>query len=134
MHELAVCEELLGQVRATARAHGAKGVGRITVVVGPLSGVEPDLLDRAFAIARAGEYTAEASLVIETAAIRVRCRGCGEETAARPNRLVCGACGDFHVDLVGGDELLLARIELEGVDRRGESATNEHASGERTHV
>lgn len=134
MHELAVCEELLGQVRATARAHGAETVGRITVQVGPLSGVEPDLLERAFAIARAGEYTSDASLVIETSGIRVRCRGCGRETCARPNRLVCGECGDFHVDLVGGDELLLARVELNGVNPPDAGASNEHASGEETHV
>lgn len=134
MHELAVCEELLGQVRATARAHGADGVGRITVRVGPLSGVEPDLLERAFGIARAGEYTSDATLVIETSGIRVRCRGCGEETSARTNRLVCGECGDFHVDLVGGDELLLASIELNGVNPSEAGASNEHASGEETHV
>ena len=134
MHELAVCEELLGQVRATARAHGAGGVGRITVRIGPLSGVEPDLLERAFGIARAGEYTSKATLVIETTDIRVRCRGCGRETSARTNRLVCGECGDFHVDLVGGDELLLARVELESVNPPEADPINEHASGEETHV
>jgi len=45
--------------------------------------------------------------------VRVRCRGCGAETMATANRLVCGACGDWHTDLLAGDELLLLRVELE---------------------
>lgn len=30
-----------------------------------------------------------------------------------PNRLVCGACGDWRVGLLAGDELLLLSIEFE---------------------
>jgi Zn finger protein HypA/HybF involved in hydrogenase expression len=26
---------------------------------------------------------------------------------------VCGTCGDWHTDLIGGDELMLLRVELE---------------------
>lgn len=136
MHELSVCEELLGRVRATAREHGARSVGRITVRLGPLSGVEPDLLDRAFGIARAGDYTAGARLVLESAPVRIRCRSCANEAEAAPNRLVCASCGDYHVELVGGDELLLASIELHGVPGDGPrpDAGTENAIGEVDHV
>ncbi len=132
MHELAVCEELLGRVRQTARGHGARSVGRITLRLGPLSGVEPDLLERAFEIARAGEFTAGAVLVIESSPVRIRCRSCAHEAEAASNRLVCAACGDYHIDVVGGDELLLASIELHGVDDSG--AGTEPEIGERSHV
>lgn len=136
MHELSVCEALLDRVRATAREHGARSVGRITVRLGPLSGVEPDLLDRAFGIARAGDYTADARLVLESAPVRVRCRSCGNEAETASNRLVCAACGDYHVDLVGGDELLLASIELHGVSGDGQrtDAGTENETGEVDHV
>ena len=36
--------------------------------------------------------------------------GWGRATA---NRLVCGSCGDYRTQLVSGDELLLASLELE---------------------
>ena len=44
--------------------------------------------------------------------VRVRCEQCGAETDALPNRLLCGACGDFRTQLLSGDEMLLASLEL----------------------
>ena len=136
MHELSVCQQLIAQVRATARANGATSVGRITVRLGPFSGVEPDLLEHAFVFARAGELTAGAELLLETAPVVVRCRSCGAESETASNRLLCADCGDYHVDLVGGDELLLARIELHGVDRDKDSdrAQTEPQTGEPSNV
>ena len=112
MHELSVCEALLSQVRATASTHGAGSVGRITVRVGPLSGVEPDLLSQAFTIARNGPMTSEATLEIESQPIRIHCRDCGNENEAAANRLLCQNCGSYKVNLISGDELLLAQVEL----------------------
>jgi hydrogenase nickel incorporation protein HypA/HybF len=112
MHELAVCQALLDQVTDVARAHGAAGVQRIAVQVGPLSGVLPELLAQAFSVARAGTAASGAVLEIEEVPLRVRCERCGAETAAAVNRLLCGACGDYHTRVVSGDELLLARVEL----------------------
>jgi len=127
MHEMAVCNELLAQVRAIAVEHNARSVGSITVRIGVLSGVEPDLLERAFTIARAGDYTAQARLLIETVAVRVRCRACGNENEAAANRLLCAACGGYAVDLIGGDELLLASIEMREVSDTVSSARRHDA-------
>lgn len=112
MHELSVCQALLDQVRDTARNNNAESVGMITVRIGPLSGVEPDLLEQAFSIARNGPMTASATLAIETMPVRIRCRDCGHENEAPPNRLLCSQCSSYRVDLTSGDELLLARVEL----------------------
>ena len=116
MHELSVCEALLAQVRATATTHRAESVGRITLRVGPLSGVEPELLKQAFSIARKGPLTAAASLHIDTQPVRILCRDCGNENEAAPNRLLCQACGSYRVNLLSGDELLLAQVELHGAN------------------
>jgi hydrogenase nickel incorporation protein HypA/HybF len=113
MHELSVCIALLEQVQNLAREHGATGVARIVLRVGPLSGVEAPLLESAYPLAAAGTIAAEAALEIEQTRVRTRCRDCGAETHATPNRLTCGRCGGFHTDLIAGDELLLARLELE---------------------
>tara|TARA_Y100001933_G_scaffold263481_1_gene325168 strand:+ start:1590 stop:2003 length:414 start_codon:yes stop_codon:yes gene_type:complete len=134
MHEMAVCNELLAQVRASAVQHGARSVATITVRIGALSGVEPDLLERAFTIARAGDYTDQARLVIETIGVRIRCRACGNENDAAANRLLCSACGGYTVDLVGGDELLLASIELQGIPDAERSNQGENAQGENSYV
>ncbi len=113
MHELAVCQGLLRQVETIACEHGAERVTRIVVRIGPLSGVEPDLLAGAFPLAAAGTRAATAELVIERLPVRVQCNTCGAESEATPNRLLCAACGDWHTRLVGGDEILLASVELD---------------------
>lgn len=112
MHELSVCQAMLNQVMALAAERQATGVASITVHIGALSGVEPDLLQHAFPVARAGTLAADAQLLIERLPIRVHCEQCGAETEATPNRLLCGACGDWHTRLVSGDELVLASVEL----------------------
>lgn len=114
MHELSVCQSLLGEVERVAAQHGASDVARIVIAVGPLSGVEPELLDRAFAIARTGTVAASAQLNIETAPVKVWCELCDAETQAAPNSLLCGHCGTWKVQLRSGDELVLKRLELSG--------------------
>jgi hydrogenase nickel incorporation protein HypA/HybF len=112
MHELSVCYGVLDQVESIARENNATAVRAIHLRIGPLSGVEPQLLEQAFPLARAGTIAADAELVIESLPIRVRCDTCGAETPATPSRLVCGRCGDWHTRMVSGDELLLASVEL----------------------
>ncbi len=112
MHELSICQGLLDQVARVATDHGATGVKNIVVHIGPLSGVVPSLLAQAFPLARAGTIAGGAELTIEELPVRVHCDACGAETEASPSRLLCGECGDWHTQLIGGDELLLVSIEL----------------------
>jgi hydrogenase nickel incorporation protein HypA/HybF len=112
VHELSVCLALLRQVAQIAEDRGAESIERITIEVGPLSGVEPDLLAGAFSIARAGGCAAQAVLVIESTAVTIDCMNCGALSQAAPNRLVCPACSGFITRLVAGDELRLRRVEL----------------------
>jgi hydrogenase nickel incorporation protein HypA/HybF len=112
VHELAICESVLRQVLAVAEAHHARRVGRIRLTIGPLAGVEPHLLLHAFPLAAAGTLCAAATVEIETAAVRVECTICGASSDAKPNRLLCAACGSWRVALTGGDEMLLQSVEL----------------------
>jgi hydrogenase nickel incorporation protein HypA/HybF len=113
MHELSICLALMEQVGRISAEHGGRRVASILLRVGPLSGVEPPLLERAFPLAAAGTVAEDAELVIEQAEVRVSCTRCGAETAASANRLLCGRCGDFRTRLVSGDEMLLASLELD---------------------
>ncbi|MGB1110500.1 MAG: hydrogenase maturation nickel metallochaperone HypA [Gammaproteobacteria bacterium] len=113
MHELAVCQGLMTQVEIVAAREKALRVLSITLQIGPLSGVEAELLRDAFPIASAGSVAEGAELNIETMPVRVRCLSCGAETDARVNRLVCGECGDFRTQLISGEEMLLKSLELE---------------------
>jgi hydrogenase nickel incorporation protein HypA/HybF len=112
VHELSICLSLLSQVTEIASDRGANAVERITIEVGPLSGVEPALLASAFAIARSGGCAAQAALLIESTTVIIGCVSCGAQSQPKPNRLVCAVCGGFRTRIVTGDELRLRRVEL----------------------
>lgn len=113
MHELAVAQALVEQVENVIHTHGAAQATLIRVRIGPLAGVVPELLGSAFPLAAAGRRMEHAALEFVDAPIRVRCQTCGAETDAAMNRLVCGDCGDWHTQVISGDELLLESVELQ---------------------
>lgn len=113
MHELAVAQALVEQVDAVIGQHQASCATAIRVRIGPLAGVVPELLATAFPLAAAGRRMEHAELEFTHAPIRVHCQTCGAETEAAMNRLLCGACGDWHTRILSGDELLLESVELE---------------------
>jgi hydrogenase nickel incorporation protein HypA/HybF len=115
VHELAICTSLLHEVERVLREHGGHRVVSIVVRVGPLSGVEPGLLERAYSVASAGSCAQGAALVLEDAPVRVRCRECDSCAGVKNNDLTCPRCGSWRTELMSGDELLLARVELERV-------------------
>jgi len=113
MHELAICQSLMDQVEQIASERGAQSVIRIVVGMGPLSGVEEQLLKNAYPIASAGTIAENAELIVENLPIKVRCNQCGSESEATPNKLTCRQCGDWRTTLISGDELMLMSVELE---------------------
>lgn len=119
MHELSICEALISQVQAIAIERSAC-VRRVCLSIGPLSGVEPQLLESAYPLACAGTRAEGSRLHIERTELVVRCRSCGTQSTAAPNQLLCAACGDWATDLVSGDELVLLQVELETRDEEAE--------------
>lgn len=113
MHELSVAQALVEQLDGIARAHEAQAIASFRVRIGPLAGVVPELLESAFGLAAAGSLAERAAMELIVAPVQVRCQTCGAKTEAAMNRLLCGACGDWHTQLVSGDELILESVELQ---------------------
>ena len=120
MHELAVCQALIAQVEVIAAERAAR-VSKVHISIGPLSGVEAQLIADAYPVASAGTSAAGSDLAIEQAAVRVRCRSCTAESGVAPNRLLCGNCGSWQTDIIAGDECFLLRVELLGGAVLGEA-------------
>ena len=112
MHELAISLALIEEAERVARAHGARRVAHLRLLIGPLSGVDGELLARSYALARAGTLTAEATLEWSAAPIAVRCEECGATSQATASRLLCRVCGGWRTRLVSGAELTLQSVEL----------------------
>lgn len=116
MHELSVALSLVDLVVVEAGKHGATQVERIHMQLGPLSGVVKEALLSAFDIARAtSPITAMAELRIEETALRVYCPVCEDaQTLASPQCLCCPRCGTPTPKVVGGQELDVVSLEVNG--------------------
>jgi hydrogenase nickel incorporation protein HypA/HybF len=112
MHELSICSALIDQLQAIARERHADCVLSVVVRIGPLAGVEPQLLRHAYSLASAGTLAEGSDLRIESSPVRVRCAQCGAESEVESNRLTCPGCGDWRTEVLQGEELLLASVEL----------------------
>jgi hydrogenase nickel incorporation protein HypA/HybF len=117
MHELSIAQALADQVEDTATTENASRVVRIVVVMGVLSGADPEAVRGAFSLVAEGTVAAGAELIIEQVAARVRCRACGHEAQTDAYFMGCAACGSRDVELVTGRELNIKSIEL-AVDER----------------
>ena len=111
MHEYSLAQALIERVEREARARGASAVHRVTVRIGPLSGVEPELLVTAYGHLRAGTLCAGAELDLDGEDAVWRCEACGVVLAPGV-ALCCPGCG-LPARLAGGDALVLERIEME---------------------
>ncbi len=96
MHELSTCQSIIEQVTEISRQNNAQSVTKIILQIGPLSGVEAPLLERAFPIASAGSIAQDAILETQILAIKIHCNLCGNENKADISKLICSACGAWQ--------------------------------------
>ncbi|HKI85623.1 MAG TPA: hydrogenase maturation nickel metallochaperone HypA [Thermoanaerobaculia bacterium] len=111
MHEYSLVQSLIELAEHQARDHGASRIDRLEVAIGELSGVETELLARAYDTFRDRTLCSGAELVIHPVAARWACPGCGR-TSDRGAALLCPDC-DLPLRLEKGEEIVLERIELE---------------------
>jgi hydrogenase nickel incorporation protein HypA/HybF len=112
MHELAICQAIMNQVETLAKEHHANRIRSVSVRIGPLSGIEPQLLELAFPLVSAGTVAEGSQLIILHPEIRIRCPTCNTVSVATPLRLACPACSQWRTELLSGDEMLLASVEM----------------------
>lgn len=112
MHEYSLVEALIGRVEAEARRRGALKVHALSVRVGELAGVDPELLQTAYDTFRAGTICAEAPLTLERIAASWTCPGC-RAAIPRGEVLTCAACGVPAKLDDGAADLMLNGIDLE---------------------
>ena len=116
MHELSIVANLFEILEAKAVEQGAVRITAVTLRVGRLSGVVPDLLVSAFDSYKKGTLAEGARLEIETAPFDFRCRACGGTDIRDDPAVACAACGSSDVELRGGMDIIVERIEVEVLD------------------
>jgi hydrogenase nickel incorporation protein HypA/HybF len=112
MHEYSLVQALVARVEEEARRRGALAVHRVSVRIGELSGVEPELLRTAYDTFRAGTICAGAPLALARVAATWSCPRC-RAPIPPGGALRCAPCdAPARLD-EGGDALLLDGIEME---------------------
>ncbi len=110
VHEHALVHALLRQVAMLSTRHGAVAVEEIRVELGPLSGVEPLLVELAFAEQVEQTPCRGARLCIEQVGLEATCRDCGTTFEVEGFRFRCARCGSARVRVIRGDEFRLRDI------------------------
>ena len=111
MHEYSIVQALLERVEAEASGRGATSVRRLHVRIGEVSGVEIDLLRKAYGVFCERTVCENAELSIVPVAARWQCPRCNVEIR-RGSILRCPGCS-VPATLSAGDEIFLDRIEME---------------------
>ncbi len=115
MHEISLVQGLLRQLHDIAKQHKASRVLKVTMAIGPLSGVVVESFRFGFDILSQGdELVRDARLEIFVPEVSYRCSGCGhvlKTDAGRPQQ--CSACGDTLLIGENGDDLILQQVEME---------------------
>ena len=113
MHELSLIAGLFETLVEKAAAYKAREVTLVTIKVGPLSGVVPELLESAFDMYKKETIAARARLVVEPLTFVLRCRACSTETIRDNPIAACPVCGSPDFDIIQGTEIFLDKLELE---------------------
>lgn len=111
MHEYSIVQALLTRAAAEAQARGATAVHRLSIRIGELSGVDPELLTTAYTTFRERTICEHAALDLRVVVARWECPECGRPIDPG-DLLTCAACA-APARLTAGDEIMLDRIEME---------------------
>jgi len=120
MHELSIVAGLFETLLEQAGTHGARKVTAVTLRMGKLSGVVPELLESAFDMYKKGTIAEEAKLWVVDVPVRIRCRACGKEAEIQSYVFLCDACASPDLEILQGTDMVLERIELETDDPAAE--------------
>jgi len=103
----------MSRLDEVVRENNAKRVKAVWLKVGPLSGVEPQLLKEAFNFFSKDGVTAGAKLYIDAPMVTLDCEKCGAKAQQEYFTLSCTECGARLPISDGSEALMLEQLELE---------------------
>jgi hydrogenase nickel incorporation protein HypA/HybF len=113
MHEFSLVKGLLAQVNQVLEEQQAAHARQIRIALGPLSGVEPELVRSAFERLNRSSQWRDTELVITTEPLAIRCGDCQLESELTQFVFQCPACGSQAVTVIRGDAFRLLSITVD---------------------
>ncbi|MCL1941826.1 MAG: hydrogenase maturation nickel metallochaperone HypA [Synergistaceae bacterium] len=114
MHELSLVMSVVKTITNLCEQNKWKRVLRVTIKVGHLRQIEPEIFAFAFSSATAETMLEGAEISIIEMPIIFKCHSCKKSSDTEDFRFVCPNCGSLDVDLISGMEFVIESIEIGG--------------------
>ncbi len=112
MHELGIVMNVLEQVDSVAREYKAEKVQKVTMEVGEVSTIVPELFTDAFNWAKKKtDYLKDAELEMIIIEGRTYCQNCGGTYRTTEHGKKCPHCGSFETYLLTGDQVIIKDVD-----------------------
>ena len=117
LHELGIVYHIIRDVENVARVNGVRRVSSVTLLLGEVSGVVPDLLLDAWRWAADKKPITEgAELIVEPVEAVTHCEACGRDYGTVEHGKTCPHCGSGETYLLQGQEVMIKQIETPDED------------------
>ena len=114
MHELGVVSHIIKEVEAVAKENNVQKVISLTLEVGEVSTIVPELFTDCFEWSKKKtEYMQECELNLVILAAVTYCQDCGETYSTTKYGKICPHCGSNKTYLITGNEVTIKGIQVE---------------------
>ena len=113
MHEMALCESVLGILESESKKQNFRKVKIVRLRVGAFSCAAPEALDFCFKAVTRGTLAQGARLELIRTPGQAWCMHCGETVEVRERYDACPQCGTYELQVANGDELRIQDLEVE---------------------
>ncbi len=114
MHELGIVFNITKQIDDVAKQNNANKVTSLTIELGEVSTVVPDLFTECFEWAKKkSEYLKDCKLNLVVIKAITYCEDCKKTFSTVEHGKTCPYCKSPHTYLVTGSEVVLKKIEVE---------------------
>jgi hydrogenase nickel incorporation protein HypA/HybF len=113
MHELSIIHHIFEIVEEIAEENHLLTVTKVTLNIGRLQQIVPDMLTFAFETVAKGTRAEGAQLEVKEVPIKMKCRACHTEFTIEEHAYICPQCSGTSLDTLQGMEVVLESVEGE---------------------
>jgi hydrogenase nickel incorporation protein HypA/HybF len=113
MHELSLAMNLVELAESEMLKSGSSSIFSVNVMVGRLSGVDPDALKFMLDLSKKNTLLENALINFDLVDGKGSCRNCHHEFIVETLAPVCPACNGLSVEITGGDQLRIVSMEVD---------------------
>lgn len=112
MHEVAITKFIIKEVEEIASKNNIKEVTEITILVGKMHAIIPQIISEIFDIMkREVPLISKAKLTIKECDIKISCKVCNKVSYLDTPFIICPVCNSSETELISGKELLIEKIK-----------------------